>query len=149
MLAVDLSIWISGVDQMDSVHLEGLQMDSLSKWERAGDLISQWEAELLQEKLQELLQDVDDDDVKTQVWRMNTAPYINSETLDVVSSDSLFLAQDTNELRSLGTFLQANKDLGERFSTELKAIDSLEAREWKRRKEEVNRSSTICYRLRL
>lgn len=68
MLAVDLSIWISGVDQMDSVHLQGLETDSLSKWESTANLISQWEAELLQEKLEELLHAADDDDdEKTQV----------------------------------------------------------------------------------
>uniref|UniRef100_A0A3Q1HKI4 Uncharacterized protein n=2 Tax=Anabas testudineus TaxID=64144 RepID=A0A3Q1HKI4_ANATE len=103
MLAVDLSIWISGVDQMDSVDLTGIETDSVSKWESTADLISQWEAELLQEKLQELLHAADDDhdDAKT---------------------------QDTEQLKSLGSFLQANKDLGERFSAELEAITSLEAR---------------------
>lgn len=77
MLAVDLSIWISGVDQMDSVDLTGIETDSVSKWESTADLISQWEAELLQEKLQELLHAADDDhdDAKTQVWRMNMTVY--------------------------------------------------------------------------
>lgn len=36
--------------------------------------------------------------------------------------------QDTEQLKTLGSFLQANKDLGERFSAELEAITSLEAR---------------------
>lgn len=75
MLAVDLSIWISGVDQMDSVDLEGLGTDSVNTLENTADLISQWEAELLQEKLQELLHAGTAPDTKTQVWRMNTAVY--------------------------------------------------------------------------
>ncbi|XP_055359772.1 uncharacterized protein CXorf38-like isoform X2 [Betta splendens] len=96
MLALDLSIRISDVDQIDSAHLESLQTDSLSQWESKANFISQWEAELLQEKLQELLLDVDD--VKTQDTRV----------------------------KSLGTFLQANRDLGERFSAELRVIEARE-----------------------
>ncbi|KAF3850528.1 hypothetical protein F7725_012300 [Dissostichus mawsoni] len=37
--------------------------------------------------------------------------------------------QDTEQLKSLSSFLQANRDLGERFSAELQAIDSLQAKE--------------------
>ncbi|KAG8013929.1 protein CXorf38-like protein [Nibea albiflora] len=70
------------------------------------NLISQWEAELLQERLQELLHAAadsdDDDDTKT---------------------------QDTEQLKRLGGFLQANRDLAERFSAELKAMSSLQAGE--------------------
>lgn len=100
MLTVDLSIRVSGLDRLD-----GLECDSPSQWETSADLISQWEAELLQERLQELLHaaaDDDDDDTKT---------------------------QDAEQLKRLGGFLQANRDLGERFSAELQAINSLEARE--------------------
>ncbi|KAI3375253.1 hypothetical protein L3Q82_021758 [Scortum barcoo] len=99
MLSVDLSIYVSGVDQMDSARLEG---GSVGSWETNGDLISQWEAELLQERLQELLHTAADDDTKI---------------------------QDAEQLKRLGGFLQANRDLGERFSAELQAINSREARE--------------------
>ncbi|XP_034411810.1 uncharacterized protein CXorf38-like [Cyclopterus lumpus] len=99
MLSVDLSICVSGLDQMDSAALEGLECDSVSQWETSADLISQWEAELLQEMLQELLQAADDD------------------------------AKDTEQLKSLSVFLQANRDLSESFSLELQAINLLEARE--------------------
>lgn len=67
MLAVDLSIWISGVDQMDSVNLDGLETDSVSTLENTADLISQWEAELLQEALQELLHAANAPDTEAQV----------------------------------------------------------------------------------
>ena len=71
MLSVDLSISVSGVDQMDSAGLlDGLHVDSVSQLEMSAELISQWETELLQEMLQECLnaapQD-EDGDAKTQV----------------------------------------------------------------------------------
>ncbi|XP_029309511.1 uncharacterized protein CXorf38 homolog isoform X2 [Cottoperca gobio] len=98
MLTVDLSIFVSGLDRMDSAVHEGLHCDSVSQWETSADLISQWEAELLQERLQELLHAAAD-------------------------------AQDTEQLKRLRSFLQANRDLSERFSSELQAINSLESRE--------------------
>ncbi|KAK9539317.1 hypothetical protein VZT92_004430 [Zoarces viviparus] len=101
MLSLDLSICVSGLDRMDSAALDGLESDFVHQWETSAGLISQWEAELLQERLQELLHAADDD-AKT---------------------------QDTEQLRRLGGFLQANRDLGERFSAELQAINALEARE--------------------
>ncbi|XP_040000582.1 uncharacterized protein CXorf38-like isoform X2 [Xiphias gladius] len=101
MLAVDLLICVSGVDQLDSGDLDGLECDSVHQGEPSANLISQWEAELLQERLQELLHADDNDDTKT---------------------------QDAEQLRGLGGFLQANSDLGERFSAELQTINSLEAR---------------------
>ncbi|KAK5859681.1 hypothetical protein PBY51_021215 [Eleginops maclovinus] len=99
MLSVDLSICVSGLDSIDSDAMGGLECDSVSQGEPSADLISQWEAELLQERLQELLHAADHD------------------------------TQGTEQLKSLSSFLQANKDLGERFSAELQAIDSLQARE--------------------
>lgn len=101
MLSLDLSICVSGLDRMDSAALDGLESDSVCQMKTSAGLISQWEAELLQERLQELLHAADDD-AKT---------------------------QDTEQLRRLGGFLQANRDLGERFSAELQAINALEARE--------------------
>ncbi|XP_031162676.1 uncharacterized protein CXorf38 [Sander lucioperca] len=101
MLSVDLSICVSGLDRMDSANLDGIECDSFSQWEASADLISQWEAELLQESLQELLHAADDD---TKI-------------------------PDTEQLKRLGGFLQTNRDLGERFSEELRAINSLEAGE--------------------
>ncbi|XP_019112776.1 uncharacterized protein CXorf38 [Larimichthys crocea] len=106
MLTVDLSIYVSGWDQMDSAVMDGIECDSTSQCKTSANLISQWEAELLQERLQELLHaaadDDDDDDTKT---------------------------QDTEQLKRLGGFLQANRDLAERFSAELKAMSSLQAGE--------------------
>ncbi|XP_042354175.1 uncharacterized protein CXorf38-like isoform X2 [Plectropomus leopardus] len=99
MLTVDLSICVSGLDHLDSPVSDGLECDSVSQWESSADLISQWEAELLRETLQELLH----------------AAAVDTKT------------QDTEQLKRLGGFLQANRDLGERFSAELQAINSLEA----------------------
>lgn len=39
------------------------------------------------------------------------------------------LPQAAEQLKALGGFLQANRDLAERFSAELQAIKSLEAKE--------------------
>ncbi|XP_069367018.1 uncharacterized protein CXorf38 isoform X2 [Paralichthys olivaceus] len=94
----------SHVPQMATVGKEideGLECDSFGQSRAIVDLVSQWETELLQEKLQELLHTDDDEDAET---------------------------RDTEQLKRLGGFLQANRDLGERFSAELQAIDSLQAR---------------------
>ncbi|XP_041847764.1 uncharacterized protein CXorf38-like [Melanotaenia boesemani] len=106
MLTVDLSICIFGMDQTDSAGLlPGLDSDSVSQSETSAELVSQWETELLKEMLQECLhasEEDEEDDAKS---------------------------QDMEQLKRLGIFLQTNKDLGERFSTQLQAINSLEARE--------------------
>lgn len=60
MLTIDLSICV--LDQTDSADLGATVSDSVSQWEISGDLISQWEAELLRERLCELLQAASDDD---------------------------------------------------------------------------------------
>ncbi|XP_034744586.1 uncharacterized protein CXorf38-like [Etheostoma cragini] len=101
MLSVDLSICVSGLDRMDSANMDGIECDSLSQWEASANLISQWEAELLQESLHGLLHAAADDT----------------------------MTPDTEQLKKLCSFLQTNRDLGERFSEELQAINSLEARE--------------------
>lgn len=107
MLTVDLSIYVCGVDRMDSAGLSNeLESDSVnqpSRPEISAGLVSQWESELLQEMLQEILQ--------------------------VAAEDSDTVTQDAQQLKGLSGFLQANKDLGERFSAELQAINSLEARQ--------------------
>lgn len=46
----------------------------------------------------------------------------------MTSSLSLCLCQDVEQLKRLGGFLQASADLAQRFSAELRAIESLEAR---------------------
>ena len=66
MLSIDLSIRVSGLDFIDSAVMDGLECDSVNQREPSPDLISQWEAELLQERLQELLHTADHD---TQVQR--------------------------------------------------------------------------------
>ncbi|XP_059200933.1 uncharacterized protein CXorf38 homolog isoform X2 [Centropristis striata] len=101
MLTIDLSICVSGLDRMDSADPDGIESDSVSQWEPSADLISQWEAELLKESLQELLA-AEDDDTKT---------------------------QDPEQLKRLGGFLLASRDLGERFAAELQVISSLEAKQ--------------------
>uniref|UniRef100_A0A3Q2DDU9 Uncharacterized protein n=1 Tax=Cyprinodon variegatus TaxID=28743 RepID=A0A3Q2DDU9_CYPVA len=63
-------------------------------------VVSQWEAELLQEVLQECLQAANEEDEDAK----------------------------SHQLKKLRGFLQANKDLGERFSTELQVINSLEVK---------------------
>ncbi|XP_004567287.3 uncharacterized protein CXorf38 isoform X1 [Maylandia zebra] len=103
MLTLNLSIYVSGLDQMDSGGLgDGLEADFVSHKESGAD-VGQWEAELLEEMLQELLHAADED--------------TDSQT------------QDTERLKSLGGFLQTNKDLNERFSAELQTINSLMAKE--------------------
>ncbi|XP_053740221.1 uncharacterized protein CXorf38 homolog [Synchiropus splendidus] len=88
MLSVDLSISVSGSDQ--------LVTDALDGPETSADLISQWEAELLREKLQELFA--------------------------VASEEESPQSLDRKEVSSLSGFLQANKDLSQRFSEELQVI---------------------------
>ncbi|XP_071348411.1 uncharacterized protein CXorf38 homolog [Trachinotus anak] len=100
MLALNLSIYFPGLDRPDSAYTVALACDCVPHWVTSPDLISQWEAELLQERLQELLYAADDD-AKT---------------------------QDTEQLKRVAGFLQANRDLGERFSAELQVINSLETR---------------------
>ncbi|XP_056149033.1 uncharacterized protein CXorf38 homolog [Lampris incognitus] len=96
MLTADWSICISGLDRVDATPLDGFESDSVRDWEASANSISQWEVELLREKLDELL-----DDTET---------------------------RDTEQLLRLSAFLQANRDLGELFSTELQAISSAETR---------------------
>ncbi|XP_015233500.1 PREDICTED: uncharacterized protein CXorf38 homolog [Cyprinodon variegatus] len=100
MLTVDLSICVYGVDRLDSA---GTDPDSVSEQETSPEVVSQWEAELLQEVLQECLQAANEEDEDAK-------------------------SHDTEQLKKLRGFLQANKDLGERFSTELQVINSLEVK---------------------
>lgn len=67
MLSMNLSIYISGLVRVDGARLESAACGQL---EISVELISQWEAELLQERLRELLcsaTDEDNDDAKAQV----------------------------------------------------------------------------------
>lgn len=70
MLTLNLSIYVSGLDQMDSGGLgDGLEADFVSHKESGAD-VGQWEAELLEEMLQELLHAADEDtDSQTQVGK--------------------------------------------------------------------------------
>ncbi|KAM6919076.1 uncharacterized protein CXorf38-like [Xenentodon cancila] len=102
ILSVDLSICVLGVDRMDSAGLlDGLQADSVTQLETSLEQISQWETELLQEMSQEC---------------MHAAPEDHDDSV----------TQDTEQLKRLGGFLEANKDLSERFSTILQAINCLD-----------------------
>lgn len=82
MLTVDLSICVSGLDRMDSTLPEEIGSDSVHQI--SGDIISQWEAELLQERLQELLRAAndaaaeDDDNTKSQVRRTHSTIRVHS-----------------------------------------------------------------------
>ncbi|KAM3604354.1 uncharacterized protein V6R79_009914 [Siganus canaliculatus] len=100
MLTIDLSICVSGLDQMDSAAVES---DAVSQSEISADIISQWEAELVQERLQELLHPAGDD-----------VSYEDAQP------------QDPEQLKRMGSFLAANRDLAERFSEELHTIKSRE-----------------------
>ncbi|XP_054624607.1 uncharacterized protein CXorf38-like [Dunckerocampus dactyliophorus] len=97
MLAADLSIFATGLDAEDSPDMGALVSDSVNNGNISPDLISLWEADLLQERLREL---------------RHTA---EEQTMD------------TEQLKMLDGFLQENKDLSERFSAELQAIGSLGA----------------------
>ncbi|TNM98039.1 hypothetical protein fugu_014285 [Takifugu bimaculatus] len=82
---------------------DGEQSDSASELEVGVELISQWETEFLQERLQEVLRaaaDGDRDDSETQGGEC---------------------------LKTLASFLHANADLSQTFSAELQAISSMEA----------------------
>lgn len=82
MLTVDLSICVSGLDRMDSTLPEEIGSDSVHQI--SGDIIRQWEAELLQERLQELLRAAndaaaeDDDNTKSQVRRTHSTIRVHS-----------------------------------------------------------------------
>ncbi|XP_029380943.1 uncharacterized protein CXorf38 homolog [Echeneis naucrates] len=104
MLIIDLSISVPGLDRLDSAEVDELEQDCVHQWSTSADVISQWEFEVLQERLQDLLCAAADTDDSTKT-------------------------QDTEQLRMLAGFLQANRDLGKRFSAELEAITSLEARQ--------------------
>ncbi|XP_019733545.1 uncharacterized protein CXorf38 homolog [Hippocampus comes] len=93
MLAVDLSICA-----MDTVDYTGMALAADSLVYHSGlrpESISQWETDLLQERLRELRHLAEDETV------------------------------DTEQLMMLDGFLQENKDLGQRFSGELQAISTL------------------------
>ncbi|XP_030015507.1 uncharacterized protein CXorf38 homolog [Sphaeramia orbicularis] len=99
MLAADWTIYVDGLDQMDSTNADMVEADSDGCHMITADLISQWERELLQERLEELLDDADDTKIP-----------------------------DDDQLKCLGGFLQDNRDLSEHFSTELQTINSLRKR---------------------
>nr|XP_057923353.1 uncharacterized protein CXorf38 homolog [Doryrhamphus excisus] len=101
MLAVDLSIFATGLHAVDSTDMHALDSDSVSKPDISLDLISQWEADLLQERLRELRHTAEEP------------------------------TTDKEQLKMLDGFLQENKDLSERFCAELQAIGSLAACNWK------------------
>ncbi|XP_072296566.1 uncharacterized protein [Eucyclogobius newberryi] len=90
MLRTDLSVHIHGSDQTD---LDDLVTDCVHD-EISANSIVQWEAELLQQRLQELLEETDETN-----------------------------ALSAEELKDLGSFFEANKDLGERFSSLLQNMN--------------------------
>ncbi|XP_029970921.1 uncharacterized protein CXorf38 homolog [Salarias fasciatus] len=94
MLKLDLSI---SVDCRD-----GVEADSMCEASPSADSVRQWEAELLQELLQEFLHTPAED-----------------EDAD---------APDTEQLTTLCGFLEANKDLGQRFSAEIQLLNSRKAK---------------------
>ncbi|XP_073347335.1 uncharacterized protein CXorf38 homolog [Pagrus major] len=118
MLTVDLSICVSGLDQRDSALRDGLECDTVSQWQISAGAISQWEAELLRERLQELLHAATDDDDDD-----------DDDNDDDDGDDDDTKTRDTEQLKRLGGFLRANTDLAARFSAELQAINSLQARD--------------------
>ncbi|XP_033838543.1 uncharacterized protein CXorf38 homolog [Periophthalmus magnuspinnatus] len=92
MLQADLSIHVHGWDQTD---LDDIVKDSVHD-EISVDSIIQWEAELLQQRLQELLEETDDSN-----------------------------ALSAEELKDLGSFFEANNDLGAHFSSQLQNLNLL------------------------
>ncbi|XP_077414491.1 uncharacterized protein CXorf38 homolog [Vanacampus margaritifer] len=91
MLTVDLSI--CAIDAVDYTDME-VEDDSMN-YNISPELISQWEADLLEERLRELRH------------------LAENETMDA------------EQLMMLDGFLQENKDLSQRFSAELQAISAL------------------------
>lgn len=91
MLQADLSIHVHGLDQTDLDDVATISAHDMF----SADLISQWETELLHERLQEVLSDTDES------------------------------TSSADELKHLDSFFEANKDLEERFSSELQNINSL------------------------
>ncbi|KAK7945086.1 hypothetical protein WMY93_000814 [Mugilogobius chulae] len=96
MLRADLSVHINGLDQTD---LDDIVTDCVHD-EIDADSIVKWETELLQQRLQELLEETDE---------TNT---LNAE-----------------QLKNLGCFFETNKDLGERFSSQLENMNLLKKSE--------------------
>ncbi|XP_020795216.2 uncharacterized protein CXorf38 homolog isoform X2 [Boleophthalmus pectinirostris] len=91
MLQADLSIHVHGLDQTDS---DDIVTDFVH--EINADSIVQWEAELLQQRLQEVLEETDQTS-----------------------------ALSAEELKILESFFEANKDLGVRFSSQLQNMNLL------------------------
>uniref|UniRef100_A0A8C6SB04 Uncharacterized protein n=1 Tax=Neogobius melanostomus TaxID=47308 RepID=A0A8C6SB04_9GOBI len=90
VLRADLSIHINVLDEMDSDDI----VTDLVHDEISADSIVQWEAELLQKRLQELMEETDD-----------------------------ACALSAEEFKDLGGFFETNKDLSERFSSELQNMN--------------------------
>ncbi|KAK6302887.1 hypothetical protein J4Q44_G00272420 [Coregonus suidteri] len=76
MLAVDLSVLVPGVDRVDGSLWEGVEPES----------ISQWETDLLRERLQELLTDTDTQDTE-ELLRLRDFLLANRDLSDQFSSE--------------------------------------------------------------
>ncbi|KAM9844907.1 uncharacterized protein CXorf38 homolog isoform 1-T1 [Aulostomus maculatus] len=102
MLTVDLSIRVSGWDQRDCAYAAEIPLPSEDMQETSVELISQWEAELLEESLTGLLH--------------------------AAAAEDDTVTMEAEQLVRLRDFLQANPDLAERFPAELQALTALQAR---------------------
>ncbi|XP_029580967.1 uncharacterized protein CXorf38 isoform X2 [Salmo trutta] len=89
MLAVDLSVLVPGVDQVDGSVPEGLEP------------ISQWEMDLLRERLQELLTDTDTQDTE-ELLRLRDFLLANRDLSDQFSSELQTITSMETQMRRGG-----------------------------------------------
>ncbi|XP_064849301.1 uncharacterized protein CXorf38 homolog isoform X3 [Oncorhynchus masou masou] len=89
MLAVDLSVLVPGVDRVDGSLLEGVEP------------ISQWEADLLRERLQELLTDTDTQDTE-ELLRLRDFLLANRDLSDQFSSELQTITSMETQMRRRG-----------------------------------------------
>ncbi|XP_024246933.1 uncharacterized protein CXorf38 homolog isoform X2 [Oncorhynchus tshawytscha] len=91
MLAVDLSVLVPGVDRVDGSLSEGVEPES----------ISQWEADLLRERLQELLTDTDTQDTE-ELLRLRDFLLANRDLSDQFSSELQTITSMETQMRRRG-----------------------------------------------
>ncbi|XP_038819310.1 uncharacterized protein CXorf38 homolog isoform X2 [Salvelinus namaycush] len=91
MLAVDLSVLVPGVDRVDGSVSEGLEPES----------ISQWETDLLRERLQELLTDTDTQDTE-ELLRLRDFLLANRDLSDQFSSELQTITSMETQMRRGG-----------------------------------------------
>ncbi|KAM9428077.1 uncharacterized protein CXorf38 homolog [Salvelinus alpinus] len=106
MLAVDLSVLVPGVDRVDGSVSEGLEPES----------ISQWETDLLRERLQELLTDTDTQDTE-ELLRLRDFLLANRDLSDQFSSELQTITSMETQMRRGGGTREGGGKVGNEVET--------------------------------